>query len=188
VVQVDAFGSEYPEIRARQEADLKAVYSRLDPAIPMVCVCGNHDVGNSPTPATIQKYKDSFGDDYFSFYKNGVAFLVLNSQFYEDSSHVAAEYRAHEDWMEEQLRLAGERGVAHIVVFQHIPWFLREWDEEKVYFNVEKELRLKKLEELHKAGVRKVFCGHYHRWEWNRIKEKIPIISRNKKLSIPSRN
>ena len=52
---VDAFGDKFPEIRARQEADLKEVYRKLDPAIPMVCVCGNHDVGNSPTPQTLAR-------------------------------------------------------------------------------------------------------------------------------------
>jgi len=160
---VDAFGEKYPEIRARQEEDLKKVYSRLDPAIPMVCVCGNHDVGNSPTTQSIQRYKDSFGDDYFSFYHRGVAFLVLNSQFYEDSSQVVEEYAAHEAWLEEELRVARERGVAHVVIFQHIPWFLEAWDEEKQYFNVALELRQRKLEQLHEAGVSKVFCGHYHR-------------------------
>jgi len=32
--------------RACQEVDLKRVYSNLDPEIPMICVCGNCDVGN----------------------------------------------------------------------------------------------------------------------------------------------
>ena len=39
------------------------------------------------------RYKDSFGDDYFSFYKHGCAFLVLQSQFYEDASLVQEQYR-----------------------------------------------------------------------------------------------
>lgn len=160
---VDAFASEYPEIRARQEADLKQVYRGLDPSVPMICVCGNHDVGNVPTPASIERYKDSFGDDYFSFYKHGCAFLVLQSQFYEDASLVQEQYREHEAWLEEQLKLAKERKVTHIVIFQHIPWFLKDWAEGKDYFNIEKELRLRKLEQFHQAGVKKIFCGHYHR-------------------------
>jgi hypothetical protein len=36
-------------------------------------------------------------------------------------------------------------------------------EEEKEYFNVEINLRLKKLKEFYEAGVRKIFCGHYHR-------------------------
>ena len=32
-------------------------YSRLDKSIPLVCVCGNHDVGNRPTVETIEGYR-----------------------------------------------------------------------------------------------------------------------------------
>ena len=60
--------------------------------------------GNSPTKASIEKYKESFGDDYFTFYRNGVCFIVLNSQFYEDSSNVPDLYKEHEEWLEKQLR------------------------------------------------------------------------------------
>ena len=59
------------------------VYSRLDKSIPLVCVCGNHDVGDKPTVATVSSYRQSFGDDYFSFWIGGVHFIVLNSQYYE---------------------------------------------------------------------------------------------------------
>jgi len=92
-----------------------------------------------------------------------VAFLVLNSQFYEDSINVRSQYADHEKWLENELKLAKERSMTHVVVFQHIPWFLKEWDEDKEYFNIEKELRMKKLELLREAGVSKIFCGHYHR-------------------------
>jgi len=160
---VDAFGDKWPEIRQRQEKDFKEIYAKLTPEIPMVCVCGNHDIGNSPTEDSIKAYKESFGDDYFSFYKSGCCFIVLNSQFYEDASNVPVLYEEHEVWLESQLKDAKARGAEHIVVFQHIPWFVETAEEDKMYFNVEKELRMKKLEELYKAGVRKIFCGHYHR-------------------------
>jgi len=160
---VDAFGEQYPEIRQRQEEDLKEIYSKLSPEIPMICVCGNHDIGNSPTQDSIEKYKASFGDDYFTFYKNGCCFIVINSQFYEDASNVPELYEKHEEWLESELRAAADRDVAHIVVFQHIPWFVEKSDEDKMYFNVGKELRMKKLEQFFQAGVRKIFCGHYHR-------------------------
>ena len=160
---VDAFSDKFPEIRARQEKDLKDIYSKLSQDIPMICVCGNHDVGNSPTKESIETYTKSFGDDYFSFYKNGCCFLVLNSQFYEDASNVPELYKEHEEWLEVELEAAREAGVAHIIIFQHIPWFVKDADEGKFYFNVEKNLRLKKLDQFIKAGVKKVFCGHYHR-------------------------
>lgn len=160
---VDAFASEYPEIRELQEKDLKEVYSKLTPDIPMICVCGNHDVGNIPSNESIEKYKNSFGEDYFSFYKNGTCFIVLNSQFYADHSLVPDLYQEHESWLQQELKSAKDHGAQHIVIFQHIPWFVKEPNEKNFYFNVEKELRLTKLNEFIDAGVKKIFCGHYHR-------------------------
>jgi len=160
---VDAFPDKFPEVRARQEKDLKEVYSKLSPEIPMICVCGNHDVGNAPTNETIEKYKTSFGDDYFSFYKNGCCFIVINSQFYENSINVPDLYAEHEQWLDSELEKAKSLNVNHVVIFQHIPWFVKEADEDKFYFNVEKLLRKRKLDQFYEAGVRKIFCGHYHR-------------------------
>ena len=54
-------------------------------------------------------------------------------------------------------------GARHTVIFQHIPWFVEKPDEEKIYFNVEPDLRKKMLDKFYDAGVRKIFCGHYHR-------------------------
>merc|ERR1739844_495688 len=46
---VDAMPDQWPDIRKEQEKDFLKIYSDLDPEIPLVCVCGNHDVGNRPT-------------------------------------------------------------------------------------------------------------------------------------------
>ena len=40
---VDAFACKHPEIRAAQEKDFKQVFADLE--VPMICVCGNHDIG-----------------------------------------------------------------------------------------------------------------------------------------------
>ena len=34
---------------------------------------------------------------------------------------------------------------------------------DKTYFNIEVELREKMLTKFYACGVRKIFCGHYHR-------------------------
>ena len=44
---VDAFPDKWPEIRSAQEKDFFKVFSKLNSDIPLVCVCGNHDVGKS---------------------------------------------------------------------------------------------------------------------------------------------
>ena len=54
-----------------QVQDFKEVFKELDPSIPLVCVCGNHDVGDIPTADSVSKYRRNFGDDYFSFWVGG---------------------------------------------------------------------------------------------------------------------
>ena len=72
-----------------QERSFKKTFKDLDSSIPLVCVCGNHDVGNTPTLDSIRHYRDKFGDDYFSFWVGGVKFIVINSQYYKDGSLVS---------------------------------------------------------------------------------------------------
>lgn len=61
---------------------------KLDPAIPLLCVCGNHDVGNVPNKVTIDRYVSEFGDDYFGFWVGGIRGVVLNSNLLFDPSEV----------------------------------------------------------------------------------------------------
>jgi hypothetical protein len=72
-------------------------------------------------------------------------------------------YKSHESWLEEELSKSARLGSKHTVIFQHIPWFVKRPDEEKIYFNVEPELRMRMLNKFYDGGVRKIFCGHYHR-------------------------
>lgn len=51
-----------------QEQDLKAALRGTDPSIPLMFVSGNHDLGNTPTPSTVEQYCSAWGDDYFSFW------------------------------------------------------------------------------------------------------------------------
>lgn len=151
----------------RQVRDFKRVMRKIDPSIPLVCLCGNHDVGNTPTRATIYSYKERFGDDYFRFWVGGVCCLVLNASLFADPSKALEEYEEQRAWFVQELQAFSrdrERTQAkHLLVFQHQPWFLEEPDEEDQYFNIPKERRMPMLEEMAKAGVRAVFAGHYHR-------------------------
>ena len=93
----------------------------------------------------------------------GVFFIVINSQFYKDASQVMDKKEEHDKWLDEQLEFAKTCGSQHVVLFQHIPWFLRSPDEEDDYFNISKEVRLCMLKKIKEAGIRYVFAGHYHR-------------------------
>ncbi|XP_077481221.1 serine/threonine-protein phosphatase CPPED1 isoform X2 [Stigmatopora argus] len=145
--------------REDQERDLKMVLKDTDPSIPLVFVSGNHDLGNTPTPATVEQYCRAWGDDYFSFWVGGVLFLVLNSQLYFDSSACPQLREAQESWLDTQL----SKKPKHVVVFQHIPLYISKPDEEDDYFNLQREVRQKLIHRFKEAGVTAVFSGHYHR-------------------------
>ncbi|XP_037318968.1 serine/threonine-protein phosphatase CPPED1 [Pungitius pungitius] len=155
--------------REGQERDLKEVLKGTDPSIPLVFVSGNHDLGNTPTPRTVEQYRSAWGDDYFSFWVGGVLCLVLNSQLFYDASACPQLKDAQETWLEEQLSRAAasssstEPGPKHVLVFQHIPLYLKSPDEEDDYFNLRKAVRQSLLARFKKAGVKAVFSGHYHR-------------------------
>ncbi|RVE59346.1 hypothetical protein OJAV_G00187710 [Oryzias javanicus] len=154
------------EFKEGQERDLKEALKGTDPSIPLVFVSGNHDIGNAPTPSTVEHFCRTWGDDYFSFWVGGVLCLVLNSQLFFDASACPQLKEAQETWLEEQLSGAAASSSArpkHILVFQHIPLYLKSPDEEDDYFNLQKGVRQKLLDRFRKAGVKAVFSGHYHR-------------------------
>ncbi|KAJ8413626.1 hypothetical protein AAFF_G00081330 [Aldrovandia affinis] len=148
--------------REEQERDLKEALEGVDPAIPLVFVSGNHDLGNTPTADTVEQYRRGWGDDYFSFCVGGVLCLVLNSQLFFDSSACPELRDAHEVWLEEQLQRAARGPRRHALVFQHIPLYLRTPDEEDDYFNLERGVRESLIKRFRQAGVKAVFSGHYH--------------------------
>lgn len=147
--------------KPKQVADFKRVFSKLDADIPLVCVCGNHDVGDEPTESTVKQYRETFGDDYFHFVTNGVLFIVINSQYYQHRKEVPHIAQEQDEWIEQMISKA--KSYKYTFIFEHIPWFLEEPDEEDDYFNISKETRLKWLRKFKEAGVSKIMCGHYHR-------------------------
>ncbi|XP_041829869.1 serine/threonine-protein phosphatase CPPED1 isoform X1 [Melanotaenia boesemani] len=165
--------------REGQERDLKAALKGTDPSIPLVFVSGNHDLGNTPTPSTVEQYCRAWGDDYFSFWVGGVLCLVLNSQLFYDASACPQLKEAQETWLEAQLSEASSSSSStksatvsvsaqepkpkHILVFQHIPLYLRSPDEEDDYFNLQRVVRENLMDRFKRAGVKAVFSGHYHR-------------------------
>lgn len=58
----------------------------------------------------------------------------------------------HLAWIDQQLAEAKEKAATHVLVFQHIPFFLREVNEQKEYFNLEHELRIRMLDKFADAG------------------------------------
>ena len=66
---IDAFP--WKKYHKPQFEDFASAFKKLDDEIPLLCVCGNHDVGDRPTVETISSYKTKYGDDYYSFWVGG---------------------------------------------------------------------------------------------------------------------
>jgi len=141
----------------------KSIYSKLDEDIPLVCVCGNHDVGNNPNKVTTQLYKDEFGDDYLAFWCGGVKFLAINSQIIQGLEETSELAVAHWKWFLDELEKSkNDSKHKHLVAMCHIPPFCFEMKERDTNFNWPMEKRQKWLDKLVDAGVEKFYCAHYH--------------------------
>ncbi len=144
-------------------AALKTQFARLNSAIPVYWVAGNHDVGNEPTPESIAAYREQFGRDYYTFDAGPIRGLVLDSSLIHapDKSHDEA--AAQERWLLAELQKARADQLKHVIVFQHHPYFVNSADEPDGYFNIPAKTRKTYLDLFRQFGVEWVFTGHLHR-------------------------
>jgi len=175
------------EIQKKQAQDFKKIWSEVDPSVALVCLCGNHDVGNRPNAASIDRYKNLFGDDYLAFWTNGSYNIVVNTCLFSDPSDAQDLFDEHLDWLEGRLKYAREHGANHIFTFGHHPWFLYDENEQVEdlngvspfpvewgpppstsagfpdwYFHIKLKYRKSALDLFEKYRVTASFCGHFH--------------------------
>ena len=147
---------------AQQIAEYKRLVQTFDPGIHVYSVPGNHDVGNLPTPETIKAYRKAIGPDYYTFKTDEILGVVLNSSLIRSPEADPQDAKKQEEWLVKVLQQAKSDTQREIVVFQHIPYFLKSADEEDQYFNIPQAARRKYLDLLEAAGVRYVYAGHLH--------------------------
>ena len=149
---------------AAEIAEYKRILKELDPSIPVYPVAGNHDVGNTPTPQLIAKYRSAIGRDYYTFTSGSLFGIVLDSSLMTSPATDPAATQQQEEWLKKTLAEAKvEQAGRQLIVFQHIPYFLHSAGEPDDYFNLLQSIRRKYLDLIEQAGVRTVFAGHYHR-------------------------
>jgi hypothetical protein len=171
-------------IQDQQNVDFKRIWSNIDPQIALVCLCGNHDVGNRPTPRSISRFRDAFGDEYLAFWTNGSYNIVLNNVLYVDPSGAEDMFNTQHQWLENCLQYANDEHATNIFVFAHHPWFLYdefenpadllgyspypdEWQPNDgtfpdSYFSMNLVHREKALELFRRYNVTACFSGHFH--------------------------
>jgi hypothetical protein len=147
---------------AGQLAEYKRIIARLDPAIPLYSVSGNHDVGNTPTAATMASYRQLIGPDYYSFRHQDLYGIVLNSTIITDPSLVPEENAKQLEWLKAELAKARDSGARSIMVFQHHPYFVTSPDDTNT-MAVPPDKRKVYLDLFKEYGVSHIFAGHLHR-------------------------
>lgn len=148
---------------AAQIKEFKRVFGKVDRSISIYNVAGNHDVGNMPTPYTIEAYTNVFGPDHYSFRHGDFTGIVLDSNLIQAPQQTRELAAEQEMWLSSELARARSEHARHVVVFQHHPWFLENVGETNQYFNLPVASREKYLPLFHEYGVKHVFCGHLHR-------------------------
>jgi 3',5'-cyclic AMP phosphodiesterase CpdA len=148
---------------AEQIAEYKRIAAQLHPSITLYNVPGNHDVGNTPTPADIAAYRVAFGNDYYSFTQGSVLGIVLNSVYLHSPQNVPQQAKEQEEWLIHTLAEAKEKNYKHKLVFLHHPFFLKQEAEADEYFNIPTATRNRILQLFKANGIHYIFAGHYHR-------------------------
>jgi 3',5'-cyclic AMP phosphodiesterase CpdA len=139
-------------------ADFKAIRAALD--VPGYCAPGNHDVGGSPTPESLQYYRQQIGRDYHWFEHKGCAFVFVNTQLWK--APVEGESERQDAWLEQTLETAARRKL-RIFIVGHYPLFLKTPDEAEEYMNLPLARRRELLALFKKYDVVAVLGGHAHR-------------------------
>ena len=148
---------------AAQIDEYLRISKKLDAGVKLYNVAGNHDVGNEPKSADLAAYRKRIGPDWYSFREASIYGIVLNSSLIHSPQNAPDEYAAQEKWVRDELVKARGSGAAHIVIFQHHPWFLKSATEPDEYFNIPLARRTPMLALFREFGVRYLFSGHYHR-------------------------
>jgi Icc-related predicted phosphoesterase len=147
-----------------------SLYLRLNN--PLYITPGNHDIGDKCLPgnpaATISKescniFEDNFGDQWQSFERDGICFVILNSCLFGSDSEI--EDRQWK-WFDETLNKNLDK---RIILFSHYPPFITNQYEENNYDNIDRVPRERLLAYIEKYNIEAIFSGHVHTFFLNEI-------------------
>ncbi|WP_430972251.1 metallophosphoesterase [Sunxiuqinia rutila] len=152
-------------------SDFKGVMAGF--TMPCYVAAGNHDVGNTPTSASLSYYRETIGKDYFEFENKGYSFIVTNSQLWK--ANVEDESDKHDLWFKETLKEQGLKKQP-VVVIGHYPLYTKTPEEEEAYFNFPLDKRQELLTLFQQNNVRAYLSGHTHQLTINQY-DNIQLVS-----------
>jgi predicted phosphodiesterase len=127
--------------------------------MPSYCAPGNHDVGNSPTVSSLERYRQAFGPDYFSFEHKGYTFAIVNTSLWK--APLAGESEKQDEWLRQTLAAAHDKNSPVFIVGHH-PFYLTSPNEAEEYYNLPPAKRIELLDLFKESGVVAVLGGHRH--------------------------
>jgi predicted phosphodiesterase len=152
-----------------QFQELIRISRLLNEDIKLYWVAGNHDVGDKPTRASLNKYKEQFGEYNYSFQEENCYFIVLNSAICYDPGLVPNEWNTLISFLENELRIAASTHQRHNIIFMHHPLYLNGPNEGDSYLAIPSERRSKIIDLITAYEVSVVFTGHLHRNNYKKI-------------------
>ena len=148
-----------------QLEELLRITGELDASIPMFWVPGNHDIAPDtvqPTSHSIEKYRETFGRDYYSFDRDSTRFLILNTVVLDSPQYVPDQLDEQLAWFEWEVDRSRKDQI-RVVLFGHHPLFLVDAEEADSYWNLPRERREYLLDVIHRGHIKNAFAGHWHR-------------------------
>jgi serine/threonine-protein phosphatase CPPED1 len=139
-------------------ADFNRIKDGFD--IPCYCVPGNHDIGNTPTHALLNRYRETIGRDRYAFAHKGLAFIAVNTQLWK--TPLEEETEKQDTWLNATLTEAAGKKQP-IIIFGHYPLFIGRPDEEDGYYNLPPACRAGLISRCRKYGAAAVLAGHTHK-------------------------
>lgn len=101
---------------AAQLAAYQRTIAGIDRRMPVHTVPGNHDLGNTPTAATLAAYRRRFGRNYYGFRHGALYGIVPDSTLISDFSGAPAEYRQQDACLDRELARARRSGAARVTM------------------------------------------------------------------------
>lgn len=138
-------------------ADFNEIKATLK--VPCYCCPGNHDIGNEPNEQTLDKYREAFGKDYFSFEHKGYTFIITNTSLWRVT--LEEQSQKHDSWFKQTLEAARDK-KSPVFVIGHYPMYTNNPDEADGTNNLPAAKRKELLELFENCGVVAVLTGHTH--------------------------
>ena len=127
--------------------------------IPCYLVPGNHDVGKVPNDTSLAYYRQTLGDDYYTFIHKGYGFIATNSQLWK--ANIGEESDTHDRWFKD-IMMAYSAEERPVFVIGHYPLYIKHPEEEEQYSNLPAAKRKEILSLLVDHKVVAYLSGHRH--------------------------